>query len=359
MTANGRKLFLGGLTKTTTTEQLFEIFGKFGTVVDAVVMERNGNPRGFGFVTFKEKSSLEGVLAEGVTIDGREVDIKRAVPEEEMAVASSKVFVGGLPQTVDKQALQEHFEQVGEVRDAVVMVDRATGRSRGFGFVRFNSPDAVERVLASPQELGGQPVDVKRAEPADNMPPAQPARAKDDVKGRRRRRGKKADDEAPYATEAAASTAFGGFDPQTAAAAAAQLNLAMSFLSLTQQAMMGNQAGLPPSFPLGTPNQQQLASIFAATATAQANAAMTASAPSGAAEFSAHPDLSTLPFRKQTEPVPLGDLSNVLNGQRPTSSEKARWGPPLPLAKTAGQSTLGSSQGLALSSSALAGKSIW
>jgi hypothetical protein len=179
------------------------------------------------------------------------------------------------------------------------------------------------------------------------------------VKGRRRRRGKKADDEAPYATEAAASTAFGGFDPQTAAAAAAQLNLAMSFLSLTQQAMMGNQAGLPPSFPLGTPNQQQLASIFAATATAQANAAMTASAPSGAAEFSAHPDLSTLPFRKQTEPVPLGDLSNVLNGQRPTSSEKARWGPPLPLGKTAGQSTLGSSQGLALSSSALAGKSIW
>jgi len=311
--------------------------------VDAVVMERNGNPRGFGFVTFKEKSALESVLAEGVMIDGREVDIKRAVPEEEMAVASSKVFVGGLPQTVDKQALQEHFEQFGEVRDAVVMVDRTTGRSRGFGFVRFNSPDAVERVIASPQELGGQPVDVKRAEPADTLPPAQPARAKDDAKGRRRRRGKRgADDDLPSGVDsAAAADAAFGFDPQTAAAAAAQLNLAMSFLSLTQQAMLGTQAGFPPSFPL-SPNLTQAASLFAATATAQANAAMTAPAPNGAAEPTAHPDLSTIKFEKQTAPVPLGDLSNVINGARGTS-EKARWGPPLPLAKMAGESTLGHS----------------
>jgi RNA recognition motif-containing protein len=354
MTANGRKLFLGGLTKTTTTEQLFEIFGRFGTVVDAVVMERNGNPRGFGFVTFKDKSSLESVLAEGVTIDGREVDIKRAVPEEEMAVASSKVFVGGLAQTVDKQALQEHFEQYGEVRDAVVMVDRTTGRSRGFGFVRFNSPDAVERVIASPQELGGQPVDVKRAEPADTMPLAQPARGKEDAKGRRRRRGKRAEDDLHFGADSAAAHAEAfPFDPQTAAAAAAQLNLAMSFLSLTQQAMLGNQ-GLPPSFPIA-PNLSA-ASIFAATA--QANAAMTASAATGAADFSVYPDVPTMKFEKQTAPVPLGDLSNVLNGSR-SSKENARWGPPLPLAKMAGLPAHEPAPGLGMPSSGLAAKSIW
>jgi RNA recognition motif-containing protein len=357
MTANGRKLFLGGLTKTTTTDQLFEIFGQFGTVVDAVVMERNGNPRGFGFVTFKDKSSLDAVLKDGVTIDGREVDIKRAVPEEEMAVASSKVFVGGLPQTVDKQALQEHFETFGEVRDAVVMVDRTTGRSRGFGFVRFNSPDAVERVIATPQELGGHPVDVKRAEPADTMPPAPPARAKEDAKSRRRRRGKRADEDCLGGADPAAAAAF-GLDPQAAAAAAAQLNLAMSFLSLTQQAMMGNQ-GLPPSFP---PNLTQAASFFAATAQAQANAAMAASVANGAAELNAHPDLTPMQFDAFEKPresagLPLGDLSNVLNGlngQRPnSSSEKARWGPPLPVAK------LGHAPGLGMPDSALAAKSIW
>jgi hypothetical protein len=133
----------------------------------------------------------------------------------------------------------------------------------------------------------------------------------------------------------------------------------MSFLSFTQQAMLGNQAGLPPSFPLA-PNLTQAASIFAATATAQANAtaAMTASATHGAAALNSHPDMSTIKFEKQTEPVPLGDLSNVLNGARP-SSEKAKWGPPLPLAKMAEQPPIGHAPGLGLPHSALAAKSIW
>jgi hypothetical protein len=171
MSAGGRKLFLGGLTKTTTTDMLFETFGQFGQVVDAVVMERNGHPRGFGFVTFKDKNSINAALAAGVTIDGREVDLKRAVPEEDMVFCPSKVFVGGLSQAVDKQALKQHFEAFGEVKDAVVMIDRQTGRSRGFGFVRFATSEGVEAALQTPHLLDGQWIDVKRAQPAENLPP--------------------------------------------------------------------------------------------------------------------------------------------------------------------------------------------
>jgi RNA recognition motif-containing protein len=171
MSAGGRKLFLGGLTKTTTTDMLFETFGRFGQVVDAVVMERNGHPRGFGFVTFKDKNSINACLAAGVTIDGREVDLKRAVPEEDMVFCPSKVFVGGLSQSIDKQALKQHFEAFGEVKDAVVMIDRQTGRSRGFGFVRFATSEGVEAALQTPHLLDGQWIDVKRAQPAENLPP--------------------------------------------------------------------------------------------------------------------------------------------------------------------------------------------
>jgi len=171
MSAGGRKLFLGGLTKSTTTDMLFETFGRFGQVVDAVVMERNGHPRGFGFVTFKDKNSINAALAAGVTIDGREVDLKRAVPEEDMVFCPSKVFVGGLSQTIDKQALKQHFEAFGEVKDAVVMIDRQTGRSRGFGFVRFATSEGVEAALQTPHLLDGQWIDVKRAQPAENLPP--------------------------------------------------------------------------------------------------------------------------------------------------------------------------------------------
>jgi len=359
MSAAGRKLFLGGLTKTTTTEQLFEIFGKFGTVVDAVVMERNGNPRGFGFVTFKDKASLSEVLAEGVVIDGREVDIKRAVPEEEMAVAPSKVFVGGLSQKVDKTHLLAHFSQYGEVRDAVVMVDRATGRSRGFGFVRFSSPEAVARVLESPQELDGQHVDVKRAEPADTALPSYPRTKSEEkaaaaeAKSRRRRgRGKKADvDE-----DVQAETNPYGFDskgvptPDAALfASAAQANLAMWQL-LSMGGMPGMAAGqVPPAFPAGIGGaglgMDFSAAIFAG---------MGGMGGMGGMHIPADlPDLNTeLREEQPAQSSPFGDLSNVLlaNGSRPTSPDKAHiraTTPPLP--KTVGlefEAAFGSQTGL-------------
>lgn len=358
MSAAGRKLFLGGLTKTTTTEQLFEIFGKFGTVVDAVVMERNGNPRGFGFVTFKDKASLSEVLAEGVVIDGREVDIKRAVPEEEMAVAPSKVFVGGLSQRVDKSHLLAHFSQYGEVRDAVVMVDRATGRSRGFGFVRFSSPEAVTRVLESPQELDGQHVDVKRAEPADaatsypRTKSEEKAAAAAEGKSRRRRRGKKADVEEPE--EPAETHPFFGLDskdvPSTDAAlfaSAAQANFAMWSL-LSMGGMPGMSAGqVPPAFPTGM-GGHGLGMDFSAAILA------------GMGGMHIPSDLSALDVNAEykEEPAqssPFGDLSNVLlaNGSRPTSPDKAHHRAPTPpIPKTAGldfEATLGYQTGFPFS----------
>ena len=47
---------------------------------------------------------------------------------------SKKLFVGGLPWEVDDDALRSHFEPYGEVTEAKVILDRDTGRSRGFGF---------------------------------------------------------------------------------------------------------------------------------------------------------------------------------------------------------------------------------
>merc|ERR1719387_610575 len=95
-----------------------------------------------------------------------------------MEFAPTKVFVGGLSQSVDRAALKAHFEKFGDVRDCVVMMDRSTGRSRGFGFVRFSAPEAVEAVLSAPQVLEGQVVDCKRAQPADALPPPKNPRSR-------------------------------------------------------------------------------------------------------------------------------------------------------------------------------------
>lgn len=53
-------------------------------------------------------------------------------------------------------------------QDVVVMVDRATNRSRGFGFVTFETEEAVEAVMRNKCEMMGKWVEVKRAEPRDS-----------------------------------------------------------------------------------------------------------------------------------------------------------------------------------------------
>lgn len=49
----------------------------------------------------------------------------------------TKVFVGGLAWETHKETLKKHFEQFGEILEAVVITDKASGRSKGYGFVRL------------------------------------------------------------------------------------------------------------------------------------------------------------------------------------------------------------------------------
>lgn len=57
----------------------------------------------------------------------------------------NRLFVGGLPWKMDDNDLREAFEPFGKVTDARVIMDRETGRSKGFGFVTYtNSADATE-----------------------------------------------------------------------------------------------------------------------------------------------------------------------------------------------------------------------
>ena len=59
--------------------------------------------------------------------------------------------------------------QFGRVVDATLMIDKDTGRPRGFGFVTFDSETAVEATLSRPLEILGKPIEVKKAQPRGNM----------------------------------------------------------------------------------------------------------------------------------------------------------------------------------------------
>jgi cold-inducible RNA-binding protein len=60
---------------------------------------------------------------------------------------SKKLFVGGLPFATDDDRLREVFEAQGEVTEAKVIMDRDTGKPRGFGFVTYKNDDDAETAM--------------------------------------------------------------------------------------------------------------------------------------------------------------------------------------------------------------------
>ncbi|MFI5308832.1 MAG: RNA recognition motif domain-containing protein, partial [Polyangiales bacterium] len=62
---------------------------------------------------------------------------------------STKLFVGNLSYSTTNERLQEAFSQFGEVLSATVIMDRATGQSRGFGFVEYEAETAAKSAIDS------------------------------------------------------------------------------------------------------------------------------------------------------------------------------------------------------------------
>ncbi|XP_006485938.1 probable RNA-binding protein ARP1 isoform X2 [Citrus sinensis] len=57
----------------------------------------------------------------------------------------TKVFVGGLAWETPREALREHFDKYGDILEAVIISDKLTGRSKGYGFVTFKEPEAAKK----------------------------------------------------------------------------------------------------------------------------------------------------------------------------------------------------------------------
>lgn len=115
-----------------------------------------------------------------------QVEAKKAVPRDDQNILNrnnssihgspspartKKIFVGGLASTVTESDFKKYFDQFGTIKDVVVMYDHNTQRPRGFGFITYDTEDAVDRVLYRTfHELNGKMVEVKRAVPKELSP---------------------------------------------------------------------------------------------------------------------------------------------------------------------------------------------
>lgn len=83
-----------------------------------------------------------------------------------------KLYVGNLPYSVDQAQLEEAFGQFGTVESAIVINDRDTGRSKGFGFVEFGSDSEAQKAIdeMNGASLGQRQITVNEARPRAPRP---------------------------------------------------------------------------------------------------------------------------------------------------------------------------------------------
>jgi len=234
------KVFVGGIPQESATQSLTDHFSQYGEIVDAIAMvdKQTNKGRGFGFVTYARIESAEAVIqaAGSHYVDGKAVEVKRCVPKEDdfhggpheqrmqapphfapqakgnhfgkghhhapmqqpmmrvgaapamdaSAFRTDKIFLGGLG-ACNEDVLVSYFGQYTIV-DAVVMRDKGTGKSKGFGFVQFDHFGCVDEIMQFGQPphidgrfvevngnhiLNNKHVEVKRSIPKEAMATAQ------------------------------------------------------------------------------------------------------------------------------------------------------------------------------------------
>jgi len=86
---------------------------------------------------------------------------------------NKKLYVGNLPYSVTERELRELFEQAGEVTDAAVIMDRETGRSKGFGFVEMNTPEEATKAITqfNGHSMNNRQIQVSEARPREDRGP--------------------------------------------------------------------------------------------------------------------------------------------------------------------------------------------
>lgn len=88
-------------------------------------------------------------------------------------MASMKLYVGGLAYSVTEEELQAFFAEIGEVVSAVVIKDRDSGQSKGFGFVEMADEDGGKKAIdeLNGKELNGREIVVNEARPQEDRRP--------------------------------------------------------------------------------------------------------------------------------------------------------------------------------------------
>lgn len=83
---------------------------------------------------------------------------------------NKKLYIGGIPYATGEQELRELFAEAGEVESVAIIIDRVTGRSRGFGFVEMSTEEDAQKAIEmfNGKDFEGRTLAVNEARPSTN-----------------------------------------------------------------------------------------------------------------------------------------------------------------------------------------------
>ncbi|CAH8651015.1 unnamed protein product [Heterobilharzia americana] len=166
-------IFIKNLDKSIEQKELYDTFGYFGRILSCkIVMDENGQSKGYGFVHFEKEECAERAIEKinNMIIRDRVVYVGKFIPKAERKSQARKLrfnnlYIKNFPPETDDDKLMEMFTEFGEIKSACVMKD-SDGKSKGFGFVCYLDPDHAENAVRTMhgKEIEGRALYCARAQ---------------------------------------------------------------------------------------------------------------------------------------------------------------------------------------------------
>mmetsp|Transcript_40414 Transcript_40414/g.103475 ORF Transcript_40414/g.103475 Transcript_40414/m.103475 type:complete len:638 (+) Transcript_40414:242-2155(+) len=145
-------IFVKNLDKSVTSAALYDTFAQFGLIQSCKIqMDNQGNSRGYGFVQFQKQEDANEAIEKvnGMLLGGRQVTVAPFVRRQDRDQPDAKfsnVYVKNLGDEVSDEYLKEVFGKYGTITSVAIMRD-GDGKSKGFGFVNFEEPEAAKEAV--------------------------------------------------------------------------------------------------------------------------------------------------------------------------------------------------------------------
>ncbi|KAJ8911057.1 hypothetical protein NQ315_015111 [Exocentrus adspersus] len=146
-------VFIKNLDRSIDNKAMYDTFSAFGNILSCkVAQDENGTSKGYGFVHFETEEAANKSIEKvnGMLLNGKKVYVGRFIPRKERekelgekAKLFTNVYVKNFGEDLSEEQLRSMFEKFGKITSYKIM-SKDDGKSKGFGFVAFESPEAAE-----------------------------------------------------------------------------------------------------------------------------------------------------------------------------------------------------------------------